>query len=199
MSDPRHLPALIRLHPKGAHNTEDGSRVRELLATLAQPLDDHEDQAALLRAESRPQSTTAAGLLERWEELYGLVPGSADEATRQARLIAAVRRVPDCKPATLLELAETWSSMDWDLVEPMSFRFDDPDSLFDEAYDLLGPFAWLLVGDHDTAEAAGLNRAKLLSFMNSAKPAHTVLALWIEGNFLFDDELSTLDTDFFGE
>lgn len=199
MSDPRHLPALIRLHPKGAHDTDEGSDVRELLAVMATPMDDWEDQAELLRAESRPQSTRADGLLSRWESLYGLVPGAADDATRAARLMAAVRRVPDCKPATILDLVETWSSMDWDLIEPFSFRFDDAESLFDDTYDLYGAFAFLLVGDHDVAEAAGLNRGKLLSFLNTCKPAHTVAALWIEGNFLYDDELSTLDYDFFGE
>ena len=99
------LAAILRLVPVGGRSLDDGALPRELLAVVAGMFDTLDGRRGDLRDEMFPTLCTEDGLLEDWERIFGLPAGTADEATRRARLVAAVRRVPDLTPATIEALA----------------------------------------------------------------------------------------------
>ena len=199
MSLPRHLAALLGVLGRGGLDAA-AERTQALMATFASGLDEQEDQQGELLDELHPDTAASSGLLESWEDLLDLVVTEGDDDdTRRARVVAALRRIPDFRPATIEALVEDWTGMDWTLIEPGVFRCDDADSLCDTTDDVVDAgYVFILDGDRDTADGLGIKRAKVEYFVRTIKPAHTRAIVRFSGDFCCDDPLSLTDTDLLG-
>lgn len=190
---PDNLRAVLRLVPTGLL-TDEGSVRFDELAGVADALDALEAQCGDLEVELHPDLTDV--LLARWEAVYGLAAEGQTTEVRKARLLAAVRRVPDFRPVTIRSLAEQWTGLTLPLTEPGPFRCDDPDSVCDNPDDVVdGQHVFILAIDR--AAAGDLNRPRLLVFLRTVQPAHTT-CLARADEFRCDDVLSLCDLDLLG-
>lgn len=195
---PANLAGLLRLLPRGVLSADEGTVLYALLYGVALAADGVDGQADELLVEATPHLTTDDGLLARWEELYELLAGAADEATRRTRLVAYVQRIPDLRPATILALVEQWSSLNWTLTEPTTARYDE--ATYGDPYLMMdGAFVFILEADSLDALAGELERAKLDAFLELIKPAHCLARVRFTGELRYDDPYSTYDLDLLGE
>lgn len=193
----RHIDVLRALIPAGLFDFTPGTVVFAEYGTIALMVDAVEDQVAAVLAELDPR--TAEVLLARWEAVLVLRAKDRSTAERQARVLAALRLIPDFRPLTIQTRMSEFTLVDWVITEPGPFLFDDPGSLFDTTDDVLdGAHVFVLTADHDDVVAAGLYRPDLLAFLGRLKPAHTLGQVRVEGAFLFDDPWSLFDLDLLG-
>lgn len=195
--DIAHIRLLLRLHPRGAQELDEGTNVRDDLEVAATALDDLWDQRDLLLDNTMPDKVVA--LLERWEAVYGIFRvGSRTDEQRQARLLAFRRRVPDLNPATIDDICEMISGVDCTIVEPGPFRTDDPNSLTDTEDDVVdGAFLFWVVIDQADATAVGLDRDELQEVVDDIKRATRIGQVRFD-DFRTDDPYSLTDIDLLG-
>lgn len=190
------LRAVLGLVPAGL-NPEEGTVLCDDYTVLAEAVDALQAQADALIAELHPEGTST--LLERWEESWGMAPpGSADEDTRRARLLATIRAIPDFTPTTLETLVEDWTGLAITLVEMGPFLTDDPYSLTDDPDCVVdGAHTFVLQVAWADADAAELNRIGLLAWLQDYQPAHVAARVRCD-DFHTDDPLSLTNLDTLG-
>lgn len=193
-----HLDLLLRLHPRGAYDLDEGSLVRADLEVLADGLDEAWDTRDGLFEEIFP--TTVTSLLARWEAEYDIqrTDGKTDEE-RVAAVLARLRLLPSFRVADLESVLTTLCGTAVTITEPFSFFCDDAGSTCDGADELVdGTFLFFAELDEDVARASGLTRAEIDHFISLLQPAHTFGQ--VRGDdFDTDDAWSLCDLDLLGE
>ena len=192
-----HLPALLRLHPRGPWNLDDGSLCRHDLEVVAHVIDDAAGQNAELLLELLPDRTTA--LITSWERVYGLTRIAGKTlAKRRAAVLARRRFLPDFRPATIEDVLGTLTGLTVDVVEPGAFRCDDPASLCDAEEPVIdGAFVFFVEFSESSARSESLSRDEIQEAIDDLKPAHTYGAVRCD-DFLTEDPWSLCDMDLLG-
>lgn len=197
MADPRHLDLLVRLHPRGAFDLDEGSVVREDLAVLAEGFDEADDHRIELLDEALPDRVEA--LLASYERVYGIkrTAGKTD-AERRAAILAYRRLLPDFRPATLDDILTTLTGVDVVITEFTAFRCDHADSVCDATSDRIdGTLGFFADFDRADAFAAGLDRGHADDVIERLKPAHVFGGARFDA-FCCDDAYSLTDRDLLG-
>lgn len=193
-----HLDLLLRLHPRGrAWSFDPASAPYQELEAWADVLDAQDDQVDALLDEILPDRATV--LLSRWEELYDLHRRTGlTDAARRRRLQARMAYLPDTRPSTIRQILERYTALTLSLVEPGGFRCDDPDSVCDDAGDVLdGGFVWWIEVDETAARTGDVTRDELQEEIERLRPAHTVAFVRCD-DFICDDPWSLTDRDLLG-
>lgn len=197
MSTLNHIELLLRLVPVGADNYEEGTVIRADLNVNAAGLDLAWTQAEELGDELLPDR--AEETLPLWEALYGIYRDRGlSTLQRQARLVAARRRLPDFRPATIEELVLEHSGVVGGVAEPRAFRTDDADSVTDDPYDVVdGAHVFFVLFARADAVAADVDRDEVTDVLDVIRPAHTVGIVQFD-DFRTDDPFSLTDYDILG-
>lgn len=197
MSTLDHTELLLRLVPQGADNYEEGTVIRADLNVSAAALDMTWTQAEELGDELLPDR--AEETLTQWEALYGLFRDRGlSTQQRQARLVAAKRRLPNFKPATIEELVLEHSGAAGVVEEPRAFRTDDADSVTDDPYDVVdGAHVFFVVFVRADAVSADVDRDEITEMLDVIRPAHTIGIVQFD-DFRTDDPYSLTDRDLLG-
>lgn len=197
MSSLAHIELLLRLVPQGADDYDEGTTIRADLDVAAAGLDMAWTQAEELGDELLPDRAEDA--LSRWEPLYGLFRDRGlTTQQRQARLVAARRRMPDFRPATIEDLVGEYGGAACVVEEPRAFRTDDPDSLTDDPLDVVdGAHVFFVVFVRADAVAADIDRDEITELVDTIRPAHTIGIVRLD-DFRTDDPYSLVDFDLLG-
>lgn len=194
---PDNLPTLVRLHPRGVLDLEDGNLPWQDLKALAWALDTAETQKDLLLSEILPDAATTA-TLSHWETVYGIRRIGNTAPKRRAAVLARRQLLPDFRPATIESMLEEDTGLGLTIMEPGAFLTDSADSVCDDVGDLVdGAFVFVLDASAVEARADVPNLDSADDLIELAKPAHTAGFIRFD-DICCDDLYSRCDRDLLG-